>query len=112
ARGMRDFVLPPRWEERSNWNAAVLLTLLASRMIALELDLDLAGVIARSARVVADLDKPLARIAESASLSIIEALDAASTDVLTEWLAGDDEPSFVQYVNEQWRLSRSSGAPL
>ena len=100
ARGMRDFVVPPRWEERSNWNAAVLLTLLASRMIALELDLDLAGVIARSARVVADLDKPLARIAESASLSIVEALDEASTDVLTEWLGGNDEPSFVQYVNE------------
>lgn len=111
ARGMRDFVVPPRWEERSNWNAAVLLTLLASRMIALELDLDLAGVIARSARVVADLDKPLVRIAESASLSIVEALDEASADVLTEWLSGSDEPSFVQYVNEQWRLSRSSGAP-
>jgi len=111
ARGMRDFVLPPRWEERSNWNAAVLLTLLASRMIALELDLDLAGVIARSARVIADLDKPLARIAESASLSIVEALDEASADVLTEWLDGNDEPSFARYVNEQWRLSRSSGAP-
>ena len=24
---MADFIVPPRWEERSNWNAAVLLTL-------------------------------------------------------------------------------------
>jgi hypothetical protein len=107
--GMRDFVLPPRWEERSNWNAAVLLTLIASRMIAMELDLDLAGLIARSARAVAELDKPLARVAEAASLSIIDALDEVSSDVLTEWMNGVEEPSFVQYVNEQWRLSRQAG---
>ena len=55
-----------------------LLTLAASRMIAMELDLDLAGAIARSARDVAELDKPLARIAESASLSIIGGLDETS----------------------------------
>jgi hypothetical protein len=104
-RDMADFIVPPRWEERSNWNAAVLLTLAASRMIAMELDLDLAGMIARSARAVAELDKPLARVAEAASLSIIETLDDVSRDVLNEWLAGS-EPSFVQHVNEQWRLSR------
>jgi len=109
--GMRDFVAPPRWEERTNWNAAVLLTLTASRMIAMELDLDLAGLIARSARAVAELDKPLVRVAEAASLSIIEVLDDVSRDILQEWLEGA-EPSFVEYVNEQWRLSRSSGAPL
>ena len=105
AHGMSDFVIPPRWNERSNWNAAVLLTLLASRMIAMELDLDLAGMIARSARAVAELDKPLARVAEAASLSIVETLDDVSRDALNEWLAGS-EPSFVQHVNEQWRLSR------
>jgi hypothetical protein len=104
--GMRDFVAPPRWEERSNWNAAVLLTLTASRMIAMELDLDLAGLIARSARAVAELDKPLVRVAEAASLSIVEVLDEVSRDILQEWLEGG-EPSFVEYVNEQWRLSRT-----
>jgi hypothetical protein len=104
--GMRDFAAPPRWEERSNWNAAVLLTLTASRMIAMELDLDLAGLIARSARAVAELDKPLVRVAEAASLSIVEALDEVSRDILQEWLEGG-EPSFVEYVNEQWRLSRT-----
>ena len=109
--GMRDFVAPPRWEERSNWNAAVLLTLTATRMIAMELDLDLAGLIARSARAVAELDKPLVRVAEAASLSIVEVLDDVSREMLTEWLKGG-EPSFFEYVNEQWRLSRSSGAPL
>jgi hypothetical protein len=105
-RGMADFIVPPRWDERSNWNAAVLLTLIASRMIALELDLDLAGRILRSARVVAALDKPLTRVAEAANLAIIEALDETSVEVLTEWIRGES-PSFVAEVNEQWRLSRN-----
>lgn len=104
-RDLADFVVPPRWAMRSNWNAAALLTLLASRMIALELDLDLAGRILRSARTVAALDKPLTRVAESASLAIIEALDETSVEVLTEWIAGES-PSFVEEIGEQWRLER------
>jgi hypothetical protein len=103
--GMADFILPPQWEERSNWNAAVLLTLTASRMIAMDADLNLAGLIARSARAVAELDKPVARVAEAASLSIIEALDEMSVEVLTEWIAGGSH-AFVESVNEQWRLKR------
>jgi len=107
ARGMHDFILPPRWNERSNWNAAILLTLTASRMIAMEHDLDLAGLIARSARAVADLDKPLTRIAEAASLGIVGGLDDVSVDILTEWLNGG-EAGFAGYVNEQWRLFRGT----
>lgn len=105
-RGLADFVLPPRWEERSNWNAAVLLTLTATRMIALELDLDLAGTIARSARTIAELDKPLTRIAESASLSIVGGVDETSVEMLTEWIGGGTA-SFAEYVNEQWRSRRA-----
>lgn len=104
-REMADFVVPPRWEERSNWNAAALLTLIASRMMAMELDLGLAGRIARSARVVAELDKPLVRVAESASLAIIGGLDEVSVEALTEWIAGG-AAGFVDYVNEQWRMRR------
>ncbi len=106
-RGMADFITPPRWEERSNWNAAVLLTLAASRMIAMELDLDLAGTIARSTRVIAELDKPLMRVAESASLSIIGGLDETSAEALTSWIAGEP-PAFLEFVNEQWRMSRDA----
>ena len=106
-RGMTDFITPPRWDERSNWNAAVLLTLAASRMIAMELDLDLAGTIARSARVIAELDKPLTRIAESANLSIIGGLDETSAEALTSWIAGET-PEFLEFVNEQWRLRRDA----
>jgi hypothetical protein len=106
-RGLADFILPPRWEdERSNWNGAVLLTLVASRMIAMELDLDLAGIIARSARTIAELDKPLTRIAESASLSIIGGVDETSVEMLTEWLESGSA-GFAESVHEQWRLRRA-----
>lgn len=104
-RKVADFVVPPRWDERSNWNASVLLTLTASRMMAMELDLDLAGNMARSARIVAELDKPLTRVAESAALSIVGGLDETSVTMLTEWIEGGDS-SFASYVNELWRLRR------
>lgn len=106
--GMADFVLPRNWNERSNWNAAVALTLAASRMIAMEHELELAGTLARSARIVAELDKPLARIAEAASLSIVEALDEVSVDVLTEWLASGSA-AFLQRIDAMWRLRRDHG---
>ena len=103
--GMADFIVPPRWNERTNWNASVLLTLTASRMIAMDQDLDLAGQIARSARAVAELDKPLERIAESASLSIVGGLDETSVEMLNEWLASGSA-AFAEQVSEQWRLRR------
>ena len=106
--GMADFVVPPRWEEKSNWNAAVVLTLAATRMLAMEQEIDLAAVLARSARVVAELDKPIARVAEAASLSIVEALDEASVDILSEWLERGSS-SFADRVNERWRLLRDAG---
>lgn len=108
--GLPDFVLPPRWDERSNWNASVLLNLTASRMLAMELDLDLAGTIARSARLLAELDKPIVRIAEAASVSIIGGIDETSAEMLTEWIE-TGSASFAEYVNDQWRLRRGpSGA--
>jgi len=105
-RDLIDFIPPPGWDERTNWNAAALLTLTATRMMTMELDLDLAGRIARSARIVADLDKPLEVVAASASLSIIGGLDETSVNALTEWLGGAPS-SFVEFVNEQWRMRRA-----
>jgi len=107
-RGMGDFIAPPRWSDRTNWNGAVLLTLTASRMMAMDHEPEIAGMLARSARAVADLDKPIARIAEAASLSIIDTLDEISVDVLTEWTAGNT-PAFVEEINRAWRLRRDSG---
>src|SRR5439155_22246968 len=107
-RGMLDFIPPPRWEEKSNWNAAMLLTLTASRMIAMDYDVELAGTIARSARAIAQLDKPIERIAEAASLSIVEALDEVSVDLLSEWLESG-RASFAERVNSEWRLRGDAG---
>lgn len=107
-RGMADFIVPPRWDERSNWNAAVLLTRTASRMLAMEHELDLAASLARSARIVAELDKPLARIAQAASLSIIDALDDVSVEILEEWLERGSA-WFVEEIDARWRLRRDYG---
>ena len=64
--------------------------------------------IARSARVVAQLEKPLERIASAASLSIVESLDDISVDVLNDWLDGG-RSAFVDHINKQWRLRRDVG---
>jgi len=101
--GADDFIVPPRWERRSNWNGAALLTLAATRMLAMKHDVETASRIARSARIVAQLDKSLERIAAAAHLSIVESLDDISVDALTEWLE-TGKSTFVDHINKQWRL--------
>ncbi len=103
--GMDDFILPPGWEMKTNWNAAILLTITATRMLAMDHEVELAGTLARSARLVATLDKPVSRIAEAASLTIIDALDEVSAGILTEWLASGNS-SFVERLNDRWRVRR------
>ena len=77
-------------------------------MIAMKRDVEIASRIARSARVVAQLDKPLAVIAGAASLSIVESLDDISIDILTDWL-GSGRSAYVEHINKQWRLRRDVG---
>lgn len=101
--GADDFIVPPRWEQRSNWNGAALLTLAATRMLAMKHDVETASRIARAARTVAQLDKSIERIAAAAHLSIVESLDEISVDALTEWLE-TGKSTFVDHINKQWRL--------
>lgn len=103
-----DFVIPPRWDRRTNWNGAVLLTLLANRILAMNRDEDLAWRLTRSAKVVAQLEKPIARVAQAASLAIVDSLDEISIDLLTEWLE-TGRSSFAGHIEKQWRLRRDSG---
>ena len=103
-----DFVVPPRWDRPTNWNAAVLLTLTANRILAMNHDEDLAWRLTRSAKVVAQLEKPIERVAQAASLAIIDTLDEISIDLLTEWLE-TGKSSFVGHIEKQWRLRRDSG---
>jgi len=107
-RGMFDYVPAPNPDEKSNWNAAILLTLTAARMLAMDRDVELAGSLARSARAVATLDKPIVRIAEAASLSIVESLDEVSVDLLSDWLESG-RATFADRVNAEWRLRRDAG---
>ncbi len=107
-RGMADFIVPPHSDRKSNWNAAVLLTLTAARMIAMEREIELAGTMARSARAVAELDKPIERIAAAAPLSIVQSIDEVSVDILGDWLADGRSP-FVERINNEWRLRRDAG---
>jgi hypothetical protein len=106
--GADDFITPPRWERRSNWNGAVLLTLTATRMLAMKHEVETATRLARSARVVAQLEKPIARIAEAASLAIVDPLDDISVDMLTEWIE-TGRSAFCDHVGKQWRLRRDAG---
>jgi hypothetical protein len=106
--GADDFITPPRWERRSNWNGAVLLTLVATRMLAMKRDVETATRLARSARLVAQLDKPIERIAEAANLSIVEALDEISVEILTDWLE-TGRSAYSDHVGKQWRLRRDAG---
>ena len=106
--GCEDFLVPPRWDRRTNWNASVLLTLAASRMLAMKREVETAWRIVRSARAVVQLEKPIERVAEAASLSIIESLDPISVEALTEWIE-TGRSSFVEHINKQWRLRRDVG---
>jgi hypothetical protein len=106
--GAADFVVPPRWDRPTNWNAAVLLTLTATRILSMNHDEELAWRLTRSAKVIATLEKPIERVAQAASLAIIDSLDEISVDLLTEWLE-TGRSSFVGHIEKQWRLRRDSG---
>ena len=57
---------------------------------------------------MAQLDKPIERIASAARLTIIGSLDPISVEALTEWVESGHS-TFVDHVNKQWRLRRDAG---
>lgn len=109
--GMADFVVPPHFDQRSNWNAAILLSLTASRMLAMKRDVELAWSISRAGRAVATLEKPLTLIAASASLAIIPSLDETAIDILAEWLE-TGASWFTDRIAKEWRLRRDHGMQI
>jgi hypothetical protein len=102
--GLRDSV-PLPGEGTSNWGASAFLMLAASRMLAMKRDTELGWTILRSASAVAQLEKPIARIAEAASLAIVESLDPASVEILTEYLE-TGASAFTDRIHALWRLRR------
>lgn len=92
----------------SNWSAAAALASTANRMIRMDRDVELGWEILRASRTVAALGKPLERIADAASLSIIEPIDPMIAAALEEWLeSGTSE--LMEEIDQAWRLRRDYG---
>ncbi|HVT03302.1 MAG TPA: hypothetical protein VHL58_07980 [Thermoanaerobaculia bacterium] len=105
ARRLFDHVRLPHASEKSNWNAAVLLALAGTRLLRMRRAAELGWDLLRSSRIVAQLRKPLERIAEAASLSIIEGLDEVAVRSLEAWVRGG-EPAELDAIDAEWRLRR------
>lgn len=107
-RGLSDTVLLPSHKERSNWNASVLLSTAGTRMLRMKRDVEEGWRLVRSAKTVAELDKPISRIAAQASLSIIEGLSLQAVEILTEWVQRGSSQRFIE-ITAHWRLRRDYG---
>jgi hypothetical protein len=103
--GMSDFATPPRWLQKTNWNASVLLALAGARMISMKHDVELGWTTLRSARFVAELQKPIQRVAEAAILSMVPSIDPISAEALEQWLA-TGKSDYCEEIGTLWRLRR------
>lgn len=101
-RSMADRVTIPGLDPCSNWSAAIRLCVAGARLLRLRRDVELGWTLLRSAKLIAQLHKPVDRIAAAASLSIIQALDATSVGALEAWLKRGDT-SFFDEIDEDWR---------
>lgn len=104
-RGLEDFVVPPAWKVRSNWNAAVALTLAATRLIRMKREVELGWTLIRSAQQIALLDKPVERVAAAIGLANWPALDPAAAAAIEEWIEKGSS-TFFTGIDQQWRLRR------
>lgn len=107
-RNLLDFVPPPSAGQRTNWNAAVHLTLTATRMLKLKDRTEFAWTLLRAAQSVAALQKPIERIASVASLSIIPGLGPEISVALEEWTR-TGRSGLTDAVHDQWSLRRDLG---
>lgn len=104
-RSLLDFVAPPQWLSKTNWNAAVLLAITGTRLIRMRESPELGWTLLRSAAAVAELGKELSLLVSTANLSIVESIDEISASELTAWLR-DEEMPFINELNNRWRLRR------
>lgn len=107
-RSLLDFVPPPSSHQRTNWNAAVHLTLAATRMLRMKDRTEFAWTLLRAAQSVAALQKPIERIASVASLSIIPGLGPEISLALEEWTR-NGRSALADDIHAQWRLRRDHG---
>jgi hypothetical protein len=91
--------------DRGNWGAATMLARAGSRMLRMNRDVELGWEFLREAAIVAQLERPIAAVAEAAPLSIIEPLTPPVIEALNEWLA-NGQSSYVASIDGAWRLRR------
>jgi hypothetical protein len=103
-RAMGDLLMPPD-SEVSNWAAAALTGTAGYRLIHMEEDLETGWELVRAAHQIAELSKPLRRIAETASLTIVQGLPGQLTPALEQWLNTGRADLFDQ-IAARWRLRR------
>jgi len=108
-RKLSDTLLLPRSDDRSNWNASVHLSIAGTRMLRMKRDAEEGWKLVRSAKTIAELDKPVARIAAQASLAIIEGLSLRAVEILTDWVQRRSSRRFDE-IATAWRLRRDYGA--
>ena len=101
-RSLEDRVTIPGLAPYGNWSAAIRLSVAGTRLLGLRRDVELGWTLLRSAKLVAQLHKPVDRIAAAASLSIIQALDITSVAALEAWLRSDDT-TFFDEIDSDWR---------
>lgn len=101
-RSLADRVVIPGLEPHGNWSAAIRLAVAGTRLLRLKRDVELGWTLLRSSKLVAQLHKPVDRIAAAASLSIIQTLDSSSVAALEAWLRSDDT-TFFDEIDEDWR---------
>ncbi|HVR44600.1 MAG TPA: hypothetical protein VMS56_14285 [Thermoanaerobaculia bacterium] len=102
--GIPDLV-PVALPRPSNWAAASALASTGNRMIRMNRDVELGWEILRASRTISALSKPLARIADAASLSIIDPLDPLIAGALEEWLESG-RSALMDEIDRAWRLRR------
>ncbi len=101
-RSLADRIVPPGLDGHDNWTAAIMLSIAGARLLRLKKDVELGWTLLRSSKLVAQLHKPIDRIASAASLSIIQTLDIASVAALEAWLRSDDT-TFFDEIDADWR---------
>ncbi|MGK2855929.1 MAG: hypothetical protein ACSLFQ_01850 [Thermoanaerobaculia bacterium] len=99
---LADRVVIPTLEAHGNWSAAIRLAVAGTRLLRLKRDVELGWTLLRSSKLVAQLHKPVDRIASAASLSIVQTLDVASVAALEAWLRRDDT-TFFDEIDADWR---------
>lgn len=104
-REMDDYVPPVEAGQRDNWSAASHLARVGSRMVRMDEDVEAGWSCIRSAAALAQLEKPLERIAQAADVSIVKSIEPAAADALREWLR-EGASALGRAVDGKWRLRR------